>query len=954
MKNLWILLFTGIICISSYGQIFVDKYNMGDIDGSSWATAYTAVDDALRFAKEGEEIWIAKGVYTVPRHLESFVVDKSLTIYGGFIGDEKSPEERHLNKLTTVLSGDRNQDDIPTDLVSNKTDNTAHIMIIKTDNRPVVINGITFQGGMAAFGADFGDEQGQGGAVLGHGRMIFEHCQFDNNTATFGGAVYIIPSDIPTRFTHCTFETNYAEQFGGGIYADDPYSNIIVDYCHFERNQAGKSGGGLITGSTGSQAVVANSSFFQNFANRGGGVQCDLGGDIRIYFSEFSENEAHLGGALRIQGGAHAKIEHSLFTNNRIEKYEPQEFRGGGAAHVVSGSHAAFNNCLFFENTSTGNAAAILVRDESTIHLVGNDFFANHAFFASGAIQAQRGSSVISENNIYEENSAESFVGGAIGSSTGAILESKNDQFINNSSPDGGAIYLETKTTLSVSDSYFELNGATFGGAISSVDTVDIRLSNSVFTDNGAVAGGAMYMYNGGAATIQDCEFVDNTADFAAGAIYFDQGRNSSVSGTTFTGNFSADEEGFGGAVVNRSNDLDIDLCFFAENLCVIDGGAIRSLGQVNMNVRNSDFVANAASYGGAMEFEGSGSHINIDNSTFEFNEALSGGALCVFLGASSNISNSIFSDNVGYDFGGAASFISDSDETASHFINSSKFLRNYGTRGAGAINHFDGNMTIENSLFAHNETDGFGAAFWTEDNGALQNISTLRNVTLVQNDGGEGGVLALGGEDGDRSNLMYVQNTLFANNGPDIVFGDQDARIQSNGGNLSSADISEFLNMESDIQNASPLFVNPLFGDYRLQDNSPAVNAGVDPVSNTDIDGNPRVGAPDIGAYENQNVEGSHSINKSESKNLVAELDMIISPNPVANHLKITVPESLGDDFALELIGMDGKSYGIPSGIDKNQGILEMDVFHLPVGTYLVLLTNEEGVEAKKTFAKQ
>jgi hypothetical protein len=51
-----------------------------------------------------------------------------------------------------------------------------------------------------------------------------------------------------------------------------------------------------------------------------------------------------------------------------------------------------------------------------------------------------------------------------------------------------------------------------------------------------------------------------------------------------------------------------------------------------------------------------------------------------------------------------------------------------------------------------------------------------------------------------------------------------------------------------------SPTPANPLFvssSDLHLRSGSPAINSGVDVGIATDFDGNPRVGAPDIGAFE-------------------------------------------------------------------------------------------------------
>lgn len=58
-------------------------------------------------------------------------------------------------------------------------------------------------------------------------------------------------------------------------------------------------------------------------------------------------------------------------------------------------------------------------------------------------------------------------------------------------------------------------------------------------------------------------------------------------------------------------------------------------------------------------------------------------------------------------------------------------------------------------------------------------------------------------------------------------------------------------------INNQDPLFqhpdINRGFYDFRLQEASPAINAGISSAISTDLDGNPRNGLPDLGAFERQ-----------------------------------------------------------------------------------------------------
>ena len=87
-------------------------------NGSSWANAFSDLQDALAVATRNDQIWIAQGTYYArhgpQRQLYHVTgVQDGLQIYGGFAGTETAFSERDLGANPTILSGDIDQDGTP-------------------------------------------------------------------------------------------------------------------------------------------------------------------------------------------------------------------------------------------------------------------------------------------------------------------------------------------------------------------------------------------------------------------------------------------------------------------------------------------------------------------------------------------------------------------------------------------------------------------------------------------------------------------------------------------------------------------------------------------------------------------------------------------------------------------------------------------------------------------------
>lgn len=286
----------------------------GLADGSAWAHACT-LKYALENAGDGDELWVAQGVYTPKdpnnptafqycascpstneRH-RTFLLPAGLKMYGGFRGpDDSDPNnpypgesdltERKEDIYITVLSGDLNGDDNTPD--PNRDDNSYHVVTAHNVTETTKLSGVTVYGGNAndLDLDDIYERSGGGVLVVGTGLQIsslhITRCVFFDNIAdnTGAGVAVIwpgIPEElediIPARIVSSTFTANIADPFdpntptgnGGGLSLSR--AAFEVTNCVFDENTAALTGGGAYASGAGSNAPrgeLTNNTFFQN------------------------------------------------------------------------------------------------------------------------------------------------------------------------------------------------------------------------------------------------------------------------------------------------------------------------------------------------------------------------------------------------------------------------------------------------------------------------------------------------------------------------------------------------------------------------------------------------------------------------------------------------------------------------------------------------------------------
>jgi predicted outer membrane repeat protein len=388
--------------------LYVNKNADGNNDGTSWADAYTDLQDALAKARNGygtagdatddvAEIWVARGVYKpgpAGDRSASFQMVNDLGVFGGFTGSETKQRQRNSDPVQngTVLSGDlESNDDAEIGEDTSSFEDNSYTVVFADDSvsQTAVLDGFLITGGFDGYrfnpawpttgygGGAFtyglptlrnlffrvnGATEGGGLAIRTRqaGDMIITNCIFAGNTTIGqqlrGGGIFSFPEVFGLRLIlrNCTFRDNSAN-YGGGLHALGGDQSLSMEGCSFNANNAVQGGasdglGAAVFVDSWGQTDIDHCKFIGNRAEQhGGAIYITRNTRIEITQSIFVNNEAEIsgGGLFSFASNNNIWVINSVVANNRGEET-------GGGLRVTETDWVRIENSIVWGNISPG------------------------------------------------------------------------------------------------------------------------------------------------------------------------------------------------------------------------------------------------------------------------------------------------------------------------------------------------------------------------------------------------------------------------------------------------------------------------------------------------------------------------------------------------------------------------------------------------------------------------
>ena len=530
----------------------------------------------------------------------------------------------------------------------------------------------------------------------------------------------------------------------GGAIYND--GSLTLSDVKLSDNAADSYGGAVFNNG---ELVVSDSVFDSNDVLNRGSASVDYGGAAIYNWYD---------GTLTVSG--------SNFTNN-IKNYKNGDNLVGAITTIgnatVIGSNFVNNSGRWGGAIST--AGYLLAGDDvNTLTVSGSTFKENGGLYGAGIFVA--GSDFTVSDCVFDKNSAfgkgnmtpNNNNGAAIvvtdtGKDITGIITDSN--FTNNKAHFSGAVDIcEGKIT--IKNSIFVNNSAEYcAGAIavdSQINKPAVEIINSKFDSNSAEYGGAIYNYYN--LTVVDSTFTNNSKD----TIYNFRVANLDLGIKTFTDLQNAI------GLVRGTLTLDSDIAMTDDEAANFkDGVAINK----NIRIDGKGHTIDARDLGRIFSI-GEGFTVTLTNATLINGRAVEGGA--IYNDGSLTLSDVKLSDNAADSYGGAVFnnghlVVGNSVFDSNDIVNRGPASVDYG--GAAIYNWYDGVLTVSGSNFTNNIKN-----YKNGDRlvGAVATIgdATISDSCFVNNAGRWGGAISASGYliAGDDVNTLTVSGSTFKENG--------------------------------------------------------------------------------------------------------------------------------------------------------------------------------------------
>jgi len=492
VKAIFTICFLAISTVSSAKVIYVKN-----IDSNAWSDrelVYNDLQKAIDEANENDSIWIASGIYYPTTSFNgssdnlfySITIKKSISIFGGFNGNENSLNDRQLedkngdNNIApyefsneTIFSSDFNNDDKWSQSTNsnyhwkyeNTGENSFHVIYIDDKNltlAKIEINGITIQGGT---GSIVHNGIGKGGGINGNisvkSKLLVQNCVFSKNLAEFNGAAINInisaTDSCQIQIENNSFQKN--STVGGALCLYSSYKALkpVINIEHNDISNNDGSGVQLLCSSNLNINIESN-TFFNNLSNSTGGIYVNTNNantqtDLDINNNTFHSNIGSDGGAIKMKfflGDFNIDTHNNSFIENSAKT------RGGAIS--IECTKDCDGNILFENNTILSN---------KTIGSYGGAFY----------IDVPRNIKTIIRSCIISNNYSETIYGGAIAFYTGN-LNCINNLISNNSS----GVFISSSGAGSFVNNTIAYDG--YSGIIMDKDETEVSIFNNLIVNN--------------------------------------------------------------------------------------------------------------------------------------------------------------------------------------------------------------------------------------------------------------------------------------------------------------------------------------------------------------------------------------------------------------------------------------------------------------------------------------